>query len=391
MRQVPAWLRDWWVPVALSVVAVIEVMTAYADHPSGRSGLLSVQLPLALATFARRRSPAVAVVAVSVLTGVLVVGVLTSVAEQPPLTPFLVLLVTLFNFGNHGEGPRFLPAGLVAAGCLGGLQLAALAAGQSAGDVVPSVLFLTGSFVLGRALRRSRVRAMAEQERAVTAELSRDQHAADAVAAERARIARELHDVIAHALTGIVVQASVEARLGGDPDDARVATLRSIEERGREAMTELRRLLGLLREEGQGAGSDPLPSLAGADALVEGLRGAGHAVTFERVGDFDDLPPALDLAGYRVLQEALTNVARHAPGADTAIRIEHRPGDLLVAVTNAAPRHEPTRLGRGGSGLPGMRERVRVFGGRLETSAQPDGGFAVHAHLPLPVESPEPA
>lgn len=391
MGRVPAWLRDGWVPVALSAAAVVEVMTAYADHPSGRSGLLSVLLPLALATFVRRRSPAAAVVAVSVLTAVLVVGVLTSVAEQPPLTPFLVLLVTLFNFGNHGEGAGLLPAGLLAAGCLGGLQLAGLAAGQSAGDVVPSVLFLTGAFVLGRALRHGRLRTWAEQERAVTAELSRDRHTAEAVAAERARIARELHDVIAHALTGIVVQASVEARLGGDPDDTRVATLRSIEERGREAMTELRRLLGLLREDGQATGSDPLPSLAGAEGLVDGMRHAGHEVSFERVGDFDALPPAVDLAGYRVLQEALTNVVRHAPGADTAVRIERRPGDLLVAVTNGAARRAPTGLGRGGSGLPGMGERVRVYGGRLETSAQPDGGFMVHAHLPLPVESPEPA
>jgi len=383
MGRTPDWLRDGWAPAALCVSAVAEVLLSYADHPAGAVGLLSVLLPMALVTAGRRRSPVIVAVAATVLTVVLSVAVLGSVAEQPPLTPFLVLLVSLFNLGLHGQGPRATAGSVAVAVGLGGLQVAALMAGQSPGDVVPSVVFMGGVYAIGRVVRASRREAVRERERATSLARSRDEHAEIAVAAERARLARELHDVVAHALTGIVVQASVEARLR--PDDASTPTLLLVETRGREAMAELRRLLGLIREEGQGPASLPLPSLTTADALVETLRDAGHDVTVERRGNLERLPPAIGLAGHRVLQESLTNVARHAPGADVTVRLDCAAGALLVEVVNGPAAAPSPSLGSGGQGLPGMEERVRVYSGRLSAGPLPDGGFRVHAALPLHV------
>ena len=381
MGRAPEWLRDGWVPAALAGSAVTEVLVAYAAHPAGRAGLLSVLLPMTALTYGRRRSPVAVAMAASVLTAVLVLAVLPTPAEQPPLTPFLVLLVTLFNLGLHGQG-RVFPVGATAtATCLLALQAASLAAGRPAGDVVPSVIFWALAYAAGRALHRSQAQALGEQARAARAEQTRDEHAAAAVAAERARIARELHDVIAHALTGIVVQASVAARVGAEGADD-VATLRLVEQRGREAMVELRRLLGLLREEGQGPASAPLPSLATAEALVEDLRSAGHEVNLRVAGDLPTLPPALDLAGYRILQEALTNVSRHAPGAPVQVLLEHAQDTLRVTVANGAATDEAVAWDSGGNGLVGMRERVRVYGGRLSAGPCPDGGFQVTADLP---------
>ena len=389
MERTPEWLRDGWVPVALSAAAVIEVAVAYDDHPAGEAALLSVLLPMALVTVGRRRSPVAVALAATVLTVVLCVAVLGSLVEQPPLTPFLVLLVCLFNLGLRDDRRRHAVGALAVAVGLGGLQVASLVAGQPPGDVVPSVIFLTGAYVVGRVVRASRTEAVAERARASDLERSRDEHAEAAVAFERERLARELHDIVAHALTGIVVQASVEARL--HPEGETTPTLRLIETRGREAMVELRRLLGLLREDGQGPASRPLPSLAAVDALADTLREAGHEVSVERIGDLTGLPPSIDLAGHRVVQESLTNVARHAPGATVRVRLEHGDTALLLEVVNGPAARPSPGLGAGGHGLLGMEERVRVYGGRLTTGPVPDGGFRVVAEIPLPVVAGEPS
>jgi signal transduction histidine kinase len=374
-------LRDAWLPLLLATLAVVETTVSYPDHPAGTTGLLSTLLPMALVTGARRRSPVVVAVAETVLVAVLVLAVLPSVSEQPALTSFLCLLVALFNLGAHGEGAAYVVATTGVGAALTALQLAGLVAGQAFGDVVPSMIFLAGAFALGRALHRSRGQARSARARAEEAERTRDQHARQAAEAERARIARELHDVVAHALTGIVVQASVEARL--QPDAPGVETLRAVERQGREAMVELRRLLGLLREEGQGPADAPLPSLMCVEALVEDLRRAGHPVALDVDGHLAGLPPGVDLAAYRVLQEALTNVARHAPGSATEVRVRRVTDEVVITVENGpgtGARHE---LDSGGHGLAGMRERVRLYDGRLVARPGRDDGFRVAAHFPL--------
>lgn len=383
MGRTPTWLRDAWLPAVLAGAAVTEAAGSYAARGLDRTALLSVLLPMTLVTAGRRRSPVQVSLAVSVLITVLTLAVLPDVATQPPLTAFLVLLATLFNLGVHGSGRWFVPGTVAVGSCLGALQLVALTAGQPPGDVAPSVLFLGGAFALGRVVGVTRREAESERKRAALAEATRAEHATAAAAAERARIARELHDVIAHALTGIVVQASVEARLQTDAGSTSHHTLQLIEQRGREAMTELRRLLGLLREEGQGPAAAPLPSLVDCASLAHDLERAGHQVALETSGDLDDLPPSVDLAGYRVLQEGLTNAARHAPGSDVSVHVGLDHASLRVRVVNGAPSGPATEIGSGGAGLAGMRERVRVFGGRLTAGPLDDGGFEIDALLPV--------
>jgi signal transduction histidine kinase len=381
MRGTPEWVRDAWLPVLLTVLACAEVAWGELEVVVDRPALLSVMLPLALATWGRRRAPGWTAVAVGVLTGVLVLTALPSLAAQPPLLPFLVLLVTLFNLGLQRTRRRFATAAGAAVLTVLVWQAAGLAAGQPWGDVVPSTLFLVGALVVGTLLGSSRSHAVEQRVRAEDAERGLEAHASAAVAVERARMARELHDVIAHALTGIVVEAGVEARVDDGTGDAR-ATLRSIEQRGREAMTELRRLLGLLREEGQGPPDAPLPSLGSAGSLVAAARRSGHAVALHVSGDVDTVPPALQLAAYRILQEALTNVTRHAPGASVVVTVERCGHLLTLRVVDDGARGAPV-LAPGGMGLTGMHERARVFDGEL-VAGPTESGFAVEARLPVP-------
>lgn len=388
MGRVHDLLRDWWLPLVLAPLALTETFLSYADHPAGTTALLSVLLPMALVTAARRRSPVPVALAETVLVAVVSLALEESVADQPPLTPFLCLLATLFNLGVHGAGRTFVAAATAIGAALTGLQVAAFVAGQQWGDLVPSALFLAGAFALGRALHHTHGQAAEARTRAELAERTREDHARAAADAERARIARELHDVVAHALTGIVVQASVEARLQTDQDSTATATLRTIERQGRDAMVELRRLLGLLRQDGQRPADAPLPTLAGADGLAEDLRRAGHQVTLDRRGELDGLPTGVDLAAYRVLQEGLTNASRHAPGAPVRVVVAREDETVRVRVESDAARTESPGLGHGGHGLVGLRERVRLYGGQLRAAPTAEGGFLLDAEIPLSTVEP---
>jgi signal transduction histidine kinase len=208
----------------------------------------------------------------------------------------------------------------------------------------------------------------------------REQQAREAVMEERARIARELHDMVAHSVTVMVIQAGVvrrrlDAGLSVDPQ-----LLQSIESSGREAVGELRRTLGLLR--GDAAETAPPAGLDRLDELVGQVREAGLAVTVQRGGEVVDLPPAVDLSAYRIAQEALTNVLKHAGAASATVTVDYRPDGLHLSVVDdgKATQTDPG----GGQGLIGMRERVTLFGGDLTAGPQPGGGFSVRARLPLP-------
>ncbi|GAA3345780.1 hypothetical protein GCM10020358_54120 [Amorphoplanes nipponensis] len=208
----------------------------------------------------------------------------------------------------------------------------------------------------------------------------REQQAREAVTEERVRIARELHDMVAHSVTVMVVQAGVvrrrlDAGLEIDPQ-----LLRSIEVSGREAVGELRRTLGLLR--GDAAETAPPAGLDRLDDLVAQVREAGLTVTVHRSGEPAAVPPAVDLSAYRIAQEALTNVLKHAGAASATVTVEHRADGLHLTVADDG-RAAPAGPG-GGQGLIGMRERVMLFGGELTAGPRPEGGFAVRARLPLP-------
>ncbi|MFC4912675.1 sensor histidine kinase [Actinomadura gamaensis] len=239
--------------------------------------------------------------------------------------------------------------------------------------VLVAVPLLVGFLVR---LRRTSRRELEQQERR-----HRD---AEAVLLERQRIARELHDVVAHHMSMIAIQAEAAPYKTPDVPDETRADLAEIRATALDALREMRRILGVLRQE-DGAVTAPQPSLDGLDELLAGARGTGLEVISKVVGDISGLPPGVGLTAYRIVQEALSNAMRHAPGSTVGVEIARGGGILRLSVVNgpAAPGHSPTPSPPGaGHGLVGMRERVAMLGGELSATPVPEGGFAVLATLP---------
>jgi signal transduction histidine kinase len=213
--------------------------------------------------------------------------------------------------------------------------------------------------------------------------------ARSAVAEERARIARELHDVVTHHVNVVVLQAmAASGLLDVDPERAR-EPLRVVERSGREALVEMRRLLGVLRNEDAERSLAPQPGIDELDQLVGSAATAGMDVGLAVSGAPRRLPAGLALTVYRIVQEALTNASRHAAGAPVGISLRYEPDTVDIAVVDRGRAGSPTEpVPSGGRGLLGMRERVAAFAGTLEAGPDPDGGFAVHARLPAPPEAP---
>ena len=236
------------------------------------------------------------------------------------------------------------------------------------------VFWLAG--VLVRARRQAA--ALAAHNAALT------RQAEQAVTAERARIARELHDIVAHHLSVVVLQAAGARAVG----QATEGTLEKIENSGRQALTEMRRLLGMLREPDEEPALAPQPGLGELPALAESVRAAGLPVHL--VVDDNDaaLPAAVDVSAYRIIQEALTNVLKHAGSARAVVSIGYVEDAVTIEVTDDGPGAPDTGLAwaeaiQGGRGLTGMQERVALFGGELLAGPRPDGGFTVRARLPV--------
>jgi signal transduction histidine kinase len=238
------------------------------------------------------------------------------------------------------------------------------------------------AWVLGDSMRYRRGYYQALEERADRLERERDAHARIAAAAERARIAREMHDVIAHNVSVMVVQADGAAfALDAEPDRAREA-LSAISRTGRQALTEMRRLLGVLRADGDPAELAPQPGISQVGTLLEQARAAGLAVTFAAEGTPRELPAGTDLAAYRVVQESLTNTRKHGgPGASARVSLHYGRNALHLSVADDG-RGAATRPDRGGHGLTGMRERVEIYGGTVRAGPRAGGGFEVTAKLP---------
>jgi len=243
------------------------------------------------------------------------------------------------------------------------------------------------AWVLGDNLRVRRAYTRELEARAARLEHEREADARAALAVERARVARELHDVVAHSVSVMVVQAGAARRVVESlPADATEA-LSSIETTGRQALTELRRMLGMLRADDDGS-LDPQPGLASLEMLLTQVREAGLPVDLEVAGGPRTLPAGIDLSAYRIVQEALTNALRHAGPARATVRLRYEQDALDVEITddgrgprgNAAVRADDKPAGHG---LVGMRERVAMFGGHLEVGAAPGQGFRVSARLPL--------
>jgi signal transduction histidine kinase len=242
--------------------------------------------------------------------------------------------------------------------------------------VVGNLIMVAAAWILGDGARRRREVSVAEQRRA----------ARQAVADERLRIARELHDVVAHSMSVIAVQAGTGRMVIDDDVDHARRTLASIEETSRQALDEMRRLLGVLRaDDTDAAALAPVPTLDDLDRLVAYAVEGGTPVDVVVSGTRRDVPAGIQLAAYRLVQEALTNVRRHAPGCPARVRLSYGPDALTVEVENRVTG--ATSAGPGGHGLLGMRERISLYGGDFSAGPGPDGTFRVSARLPYVAEA----
>jgi signal transduction histidine kinase len=239
-----------------------------------------------------------------------------------------------------------------------------------------------------------RARRVSRSQLAAQSQISAEERARRTLLEERTRIARELHDVVAHHLSVISIQAQVAPHLVADPPEELRQNLAGIRGNALEALAELRRVLGVLRVESgtpTEAGHTPQPTLEQLDELVGNVRDAGLTVTTGTTGEARPLQPGVELSAYRIVQEALSNAIRHAPGASVRVEIAYHPADVVIRVVNTAPTGPAPSTSQEGHGLLGMRERVAMFGGKLATGPTVDGGFAVTANLPAPTTETAPS
>jgi signal transduction histidine kinase len=252
---------------------------------------------------------------------------------------------------------------------------------HSAGDWIFTPLLFAIAWLAGYALRERATQAEAAELRALHAERERDAAARIAVAEERARIARELHDIVAHAVSVMVLQVGAVRHKLPDELEEDEEALRGVERTGRSALAEMRRLLGAMRQNGDDLELTPQPGLDGLDALLEEVGRAGLPVRLHLDGDRVPVSRAIDLSAYRIIQEGLTNALKHAHAQHAEVTLRYEPGELLIEVRDD---------GRGagstdglGHGLVGIRERVKIYGGEMTTGTAAGGGFALVTRLPL--------
>jgi signal transduction histidine kinase len=339
--------------------------------------LLLITVPLAW----RRRAPTVVFALVLASIGLQISLIDDARSVQPPFQHWIALLIIFYSLGAHADRRRALIAGALGGGAVFVGDLVDLLLGQSTPeDTVPAWFMIGAAYGVGFALRGQRVQSTLLAHRAERLEREREQKARLAVAEERVRIARELHDIVAHAISVIVVQAQAGQRvLEGEQASAREA-LGSIETTGRQALVEMRRLLGILRKEDQELALAPRPSLAYLDVLAERVREAGLPVDLHVEGEAKPLPPGVDLSAYRIVQEALTNVLKHAGPASAQVVVRYRPDDVELEISDDG--RGPGDGREGGHGLVGMRERAALVGGNVESGTNGGRGFIIRARLP---------
>ncbi|MDS1270104.1 sensor histidine kinase [Lipingzhangella sp. LS1_29] len=392
-----ATLRWATVLLASGVVAATstqQLLMSQVAWPAALGGGLLVGVPLLFVLHAPL--PAWRVLALGNLLAVVLLG-LQGPAAVPqdtaypialwpwPVTGLLALAVALYLVATR------LPARVTVA--VGGLTVcgvllpAAVLVGTPGWQPVwlgalVGVILAYGHTVRGRRAARRDL----ERE----TELRRQDQARQAVLKERSRIARELHDVVSHHMSMIAIQADAAPYKHPELSSEATATFHTLRDTAREALGEMRRVVGLLREDTEHAERDPQPGLAQLETLVAGVRAAGVAVDLRVRSPDVPLPDAVDVSVYRIVQEALSNASRHAPGAAVEVRVEPAGGQLVVSVRNGPGSHVDTPAAPdpgGGHGLVGMRERVVMLGGSLRTGTLPDGGFQVVAQLPITVST----
>jgi signal transduction histidine kinase len=366
-------LADAALALLLAASGLVELSLSSPAGPWGVAllAVLLTALPLAW----RELAP---VWVVTVQAAAVALAAALSGPGELALMPWLAAGVGVYSLGEHGSRGELIWGGVIAVAAYMSVGLFE----QDGGHVAAGGLLTFAALAVGRAVRIMGVETDVLEARTAELERERDERARAAVAAERERIARELHDVIGHSISVMGVQAGAVRRVLDPKLEREREALLAVERTGRDAVTEMRRLLGLLRSDGE-APAESLPTLSRAPHLVSEMRHAGLNVGLELDGELDDLPPGPALAGFRILQEGLTNALRHAPDAQVWVNIRRTPVQVEIDVLQDRGEPQPAPEGGIGHGLVGMRERVALYGGRLRVGPRPDGGYEVRAVLPL--------
>jgi signal transduction histidine kinase len=375
-RRVPPW-RDALLAGAVVVIAIAEVVANGAIAPKGVA--IATEVAMAVALWWRHSLPLVAIGTISVLQ---VCEAAAGVPLNQPIVPLLASAIAVYAVVAHTRLWRGL-AGLmllvVAVGVVTLLQH------KGFGNFVFALIFIVAAFFVARTVAYRARHAAALQHRADELEERREVDAQQAAEAERARIARELHDVIAHSVGVMVVQAGAAERVLDIDRRSAVQALRAVQSTGRQAMTEMARLVGMLREAGEEIGLAPQPGMEDIAALAEQSRTAGVPVQVCVEGQPQPVPPALALTIYRIVQEALTNIRKHAGNARATVRLRYGAASIEAEIIDTGDASAVPGQGSG-HGLIGMRERVAVYGGTLTTGRAASGGYLVRARLPMDLE-----
>jgi signal transduction histidine kinase len=360
--------------LVLTTAALVEL--ALSATPDRGWAAVVVVLLATLPLAWRDRAPVV-VVALP-MAAVLVFSAAFGEADELPLMLFLGIGTATYSLGELGSNRQVLIGGAVVV-----VGFAALGVMEDdAGAVSFGVLTSLALLGVGRAVRIMGFESDVLEARIGRLQEDQERRAREAVTAERARIARELHDVIGHSISVMGVQAGAVRRVLPPELAEERETLQSVERTGRDAVTEMRRLLDLLRSAGE-APSGALPTLTLTPQLIADMRHAGLGVELEIDGELEDVPPGLALAAYRIVQEALTNALKHAPDARVRVAVRRTAGQLEVEVLQEPSERVSAEREGPGHGLVGMHERVALYGGRLAVGPGSDGGFEVRATLPL--------
>ena len=385
MRPVPA-LTDALLAAVLAVYGLGHIWLGWIPdegYSGGPRGLDTVVVLLCTVPLAwRRRAP---LAAFSVIIATFSLAQPLTSASASFFAGLLPALIAAYSVARYEEGRRVLAG--IAIGLAGMLLLVATTANfQKSEELFFETFLWSSAWLLGWTIRRGERRARDLGMRAERLEREREQQARAAVIDERARIARELHDVVAHGVSVMVVQAGAARSMLPQEDDATRAQLQSIEGIGRQALTEMRHMLEMLRDDHEIA-LEPLPGIGQLDALVAAAGEANLPVEVRIDGEPQPLPPGIDLTAYRIVQEALTNAIKHAGPANAHVTVRYRPDALELEVTDDGAGASNGHRNGVGHGLVGMRERTALYGGELHVGPRGDGaGFAVRVRLPVSAE-----
>ena len=376
--------REYWFELLIAVMAIAGMLELVIGRDSPGAPSLPVWTSvllvavLVLPLFARRRFPFAAPAIYWVLAPALTFF-------DGLLIPFIgslgvVGLATAFLLGNlrsrvkAGVGLVFIVIGIL-------VVIGNIPGDQTASQFTFITLRFVVAWIAGYALRERAEQAEAAEMRAVHAERERESAARVAVAEERARIARELHDIVAHAVSVMVLQVgAVRHKLPDSSAEDRDA-LKGVERAGRTALAEMRRLLAAMRPDGDEAQFVPQPGLDGLNSLLADVGRAGLPVELHLEGEPYPLPRGVDLSAYRIVQEGLTNVLKHAQASDAGVIVRYRPDEVEIEVRDNG-NGNVTSDGLG-HGLVGIRERVKIYGGEMSAHPEPEGGFVLSTRLPI--------